>query len=353
MREFLLLYQQWKVRMYIHPPNGLKTFFVCLLVLSTWIPAHASATTESDCQRDIRNQRLLFAAQCYVRLYQAIHKTGQAKQGTPVRKDHFLNRAALSYYHFAKRNLNPAQKAYYTEKAMHLLLRSFKQGYCEAADRCRSNRMLAEKLRQEIQYTPLVVVTGQKTARIKIVGYQFQQVKYAQYNRKIRPGRYTVTISFPGKRIHTKVVMLRPGFGITINVTPINLKLVEHRLLVPKKAPPLVVTGYTLGGLAFLTGAGIAIYGITEEIRLNGIVSNPLTARTLPAQEYESGFKQSQTVKTAGFVTSGAGLALLVSAIVAHVVTNRSTQKNKTLLIAKQAPLPKKKSLLLDTGVQP
>ena len=315
-----------------------------LLVLLCWSgTAWAVILQESDCHRLIRTNQLRLAGQCYLQLFKALCQQKKESPDTPVQKDHFLNRAAMSFYHYAKRHTAVEVKAYHTEKAMKLLMQSFQQGFCEAGDRCRSNRLLAEKLRKEVRYTPFVVVTGHKAARVQVTGYQFKQAQYFQFNRKLRPGKYRVAISYPGQPARTKTVALRPGVGVTINVTPVDIKLVEHRLLIPKKVPPLVISGYTFGGVALALGLGIIVYGAVEENRLNSIISDPLRARALSHDQYQSSFQQAQNVKTAGFVTGGTGLAILVSTVVAHVATNQSKQKNKKLLIANQTSSRKKK----------
>lgn len=305
--------------------------FVVLGVLVSigWPPSmsYAAKVTQQACQSWSKQNQFSQAAECYLSLYRSVDKRAEWKQDAALYKDRFLRQAALGYLQASRQVTELGKQNYLKTQAVRWLRYSFQKGYCEAADRCRSNGLLANRIDKSIQRTPLTVVTSNRRARITVTGYKYKVSRFQRFNSTLSPGRYTVSIAIPGKQVQTKAFTLRPSHPIVLNASAAKIVIREKRILVAKKIPPLVVSGYVVGSAMLVAGAVMLAYGVMEQGRLNGIISDPEKNKSITDGEFNDGFYQAEAFKVVGGVTGGTGISLVIGGVIAHVSANAASQK--------------------------
>jgi len=216
-------------------PRQRRWLWLLLALLCPSAPAQAS---EQPCRKQVKARRFLKAAACYAQLYKRVDKHPQWRKDAPLYKDRFLRHAALCYRLAAKDQPRQGVKGFLKEQAIKLLQTSFEQGFCEASQRCRANRLLADQLKREIGYAPLTVLTENRQTKITVKGYRFREERYQNYTRKVRPGRYELTITHPTRGAKTRSITVKPNHTVSINATSAKIKVIEKRIIVAKKIPP-------------------------------------------------------------------------------------------------------------------
>ncbi|MCB9643778.1 MAG: hypothetical protein H6728_11955 [Myxococcales bacterium] len=298
---------------------------------------------EDSCQGMFSDGAFLEAADCYDKLFQRVDKEPSWASQRKLLKDRFLRHGSLCYRQAARKAATKEEANFLRERAAALLLRTFREGYCESSFRCRMNRQQAEALKKEIGYTPLVVVTGSKEAKVSVKGYKYQGDATGDFNQPLRPGHYQIRVQGVAGKVQSKKIELKRGVMVTLNVTPAQIQIIEKRVLVAKKVPPLVIAGYVVGGSLLVAGLGLVIYASVEQARLNALISNPETAKTITDEEFYGKFNQAGVFKVAGFVAGGVGVVLLAGAIFAQLAANRASQPPSS-----DAQLPRSRLLTLE-----
>lgn len=299
-------------------------FYLSALVTLLWLgSAGYAVASEGPCRRHFQNKRFGKAADCYNKLYESVDQTSSSQEIRVLLKDRYLRQGSIALYQHAQAQTNAAQKSYVLELAIQRLSLSIKNGYCKASRRCLSHKQRIAKLRSMIQYTDLIVTTRDDKTTLIVEGYKYKQSRTKNFQEALRPGKYTLTIRTPGKKDRIKTLLVRGNRPVFVNVTPVQVKIVERRIIVAKKIPPLVLTGYIAGSLLVATGAGLLIYGVVHQASLNARLQNPAENADFSDTDYRSGMQLGQTVAVAGSVATGLGVVALASGAIAHAVTRQ------------------------------
>ncbi|HAA56995.1 MAG TPA: hypothetical protein DCE42_19670 [Myxococcales bacterium] len=294
---------------------------------------------EKACKKLYHNNQFVKAGRCFLQLTQQVSKHLSWKEKKAFYKDRFLSNAAACFVKRAGQVTRPEVQRYWKERAADLLTISFDKKYCMATSSCRVRRTKAEALMKEVRKTPLSILTGVQGAVITLKGFRFRSQKRYELHNTLRPGPYTVHITYPKKTPFTKKIQLLAGRPLTLNLTPAKIRIVKRKILLAKKVPAFVIVGYVVGGIALTVGGGLAIYGGTRQSEINAIVSDPNRQRELPPAVAKSEFEQARSITTIGFVVMSMGVLTLAGAGLTHFLTERAYAGNKA---PKSPPHPRR-----------
>ncbi|TNE48465.1 MAG: hypothetical protein EP343_15350 [Deltaproteobacteria bacterium] len=278
-------------------------------------PAHA---TETPCRSLYQSKKFVQAAKCFDRLLQSIDKKKQVAEIKRLLKDRYLLQGAISMFQASKMQQVMEPKAYYLEQAIVRLQKSVDKKYCKASSRCFRHLRWIERWKQDIRYSRLTIVTGNANSSILLTGYYFSQTQKGNLTQQVRPGTYKVVLKTPGVPTRTQEIQVKPNHRVVVNVTPIQLRLVEKKIVIAKKTPPLVITGYVLGSLFAAAGAGLLAYGLIQQMNLNAIRTDPVAARNQTDSDYLQGMELGRVMGISGSIGAGAGVFLLVGSGIAQ-----------------------------------
>lgn len=286
-----------------------------------------------DCRLLFQQSQYEAAARCFQALLPKLDQNQSLESVRALLKDRYLRNAAIAWNRHGEQQTQMEQKGYYKEQAIAALQQSIDQKFCQAADRCPLNQDLIRLLRGQIQYGSLAVVTGHVQANIVVVGYQFRVQGRESLKRELRPGKYTVTIEVPQRPQQVRAVEIRPKHQLVLNVTPAQIVLQEREIIIPKKIPPLVVTGYVVGGLALATGIVLSVVGVAIQANLNAVRSDPVAQAQQAEDAYHREFDTAGSLVVAGGITIGAGALILAGGVVGQVAANTTKQPDQTPLL--------------------
>lgn len=81
------------------------------------------------------------------------------------------------------------------------------------------------------------------------------------------------------------------------------------------------------------------IYAPLEQGRLNGILSDPKTAKTITDEQYNNEFNTASTILTVGVVAAAVGVVILGAAAIGHALS-QSSQTETTRPLPGLSALP-------------
>lgn len=300
-------------------PRKMTSFLLGLVVVGAVtllsFPAWSSETT---CRSLYNTKKYVKAALCFDKLLTAVDSQKQVDEIKLLLKDRYLLQGAISMFQAAKLQQVMEPKAYYLEQATRRLQQSVDQKYCKASSRCLRHLQWIERWEKQIRYSRLTIVTGKPKATIKLSGYYFSKTHQGNLTQKVRPGKYEVVLMMPGEPKRTQTISVKPSHAVVVNVTPIKLQLVEKRIVIAKKMPPLVITGYVLGSVLAAAGAGLLAYGLVQQMNLNAVRSDPTAARNQTDSDYLQGMELGRVMGISGSIGAGAGVFLLVGSGIAQ-----------------------------------
>lgn len=305
-------------------PHRSRVWFATMALL--WLVVcspRQSFATETRCRNYFQAQQFQKAGACYEALYVSVAQTSSSEELRKLLQDRYLYQASVAYYRQAKTEQQVERRGFFTEKAMSALKQSLAQGLCKESNRCLEYRQRSEELRQSIQYTDLIVTTQDENANITVRGFHYQETRRKNFQQELRPGGYQVLIETPGRPVRRTQIQLRGGKPLFLNVTPVQIKVIEKRIIVARQIPPLVLTGYIAGSLLVAGGAVLLIYGVGQQASLNARLQNPKENKDLSDKDYRGGMMTAQTLGVVGSIAAGLGIVALVSGAVAHVVTRQ------------------------------
>ncbi|MCB9643780.1 MAG: hypothetical protein H6728_11965 [Myxococcales bacterium] len=292
--------------------------FLLLAFLSLPSVVWGANKVEKACRAMFSMGEFLEAADCYDGLFQRVDKEPSWAKRRMLLKERFLRHGSLCYRKAAGKVATKEEADFLRERAAALLLRTFREGYCESSFRCRTNRQQAEALKKEIGYTPLVVVTGSKEAKVSVKGYKYQGDATGDFNQPLRPGHYQIRVQGVAGKVQSKKIELKRGVMVTLNVTPAQIQIIEKRILVAKTIPPVVVVGYTIGGGLALSGAILLVVGLVWQNQLNALISDPLRNESLLDKDFHEDYNRAETLSIVGASVGGVGVALLIASLILH-----------------------------------
>ncbi|TNE44106.1 MAG: hypothetical protein EP343_30610 [Deltaproteobacteria bacterium] len=291
-------------------------------------PAWASA---QSCRSMFQAKKFVASGNCFLEQVKVADANKSLSGIRNLLKDRYLRNAAIAFHQASEKQTAPGVRSYWKERAVQALQRSLNKGYCKAARRCRLNQKLVQSLTEKIGYGTLVVVTGVPLAVIAIKGYKFAEQAKGKARLKLRPGAYTVEVKAPGRAVNRRNVTIKRKHRVLVNVTKARVVLRERRILVAKKLPPLVITGYAVGASLAFVGAVLAVVGVASQANLNSQRSDPELQANLQEDAYHRDFDTAGSLVVAGGVASGAGLLVLAGGIVGHVTANRAANAKKEI----------------------
>ncbi len=290
----------------------------------------AWASTQS-CRLMYQAKKFVASGNCFLEQVQAADANKTLAGIRSLLKDRYLRNAAIAFHQASEKQTVFGVESYWKERAVQALQRSLSKGYCKAARRCRLNQKLVQSLTEKIGYGSLVVVTGAPLATIAVKGYKFAKTAKGKARLTLRPGSYTVEVKAPGRGGNRRRITIKRKHRVLVNVTKARVVLRERQILVAKKLPPLVITGYAVGASLALVGAVLAVVGVASQANLNSQRSDPELQANLQEDAYHRDFDTAGSLVVAGGVTSGAGLLVLAGGIVGHVTANRATKAEKEI----------------------
>lgn len=280
---------------------------------------------DGACRTLFTQKRFIAAAQCFQALTSQVDQKKQFASMANLLKDRFLTDAAISYNNASTSEKDIQKRGYLKEQAIALLQRTQKEGLCKSRNRCLRNTRWIEQFKNEIQYGRLIVFTGRSDARIHIVGYKLRKQKSVTFNEALRPGRYTIRIMQGQKEIKRKTIELKPNHSAVMDARPAKIRVVVKRILIAKKIPPLVLTGYIIGGALLIGGAVVTVLGYMNQSTLNTCRQDPSCPQ--PQDVYNREFDQAGVLVTIGYVGAITGMAVIGGGIIAHTVSGSPSKK--------------------------
>lgn len=166
-----------------------------LLGCSSFIGWAQDANAQARCYSLFSKRAFVQAANCFET---EAKKMGAAPQGTRrLKKGRMLRNAALCLDRAAKRS-NATRAAGLRIRAMGVLSRYLKQKlYPDGSTRAATRKLLG-KLRRQIGYATLTIVTNQPNAKVCITGTDFRQCKTSAYwNIRLLPKNYQIEVTYP------------------------------------------------------------------------------------------------------------------------------------------------------------
>ncbi len=317
---------------------NLRFFFAFLLCCVVWPVSASAQNNEATCQKLYKTSTFLQAGDCYKSLIGTL-RTRKRDDFRDLLEDRYLRNGAICYAKAAEQPAHQASKAVLQGRAADLLMESFRSGTCKASGRCESNRKLADQLLRKIKAAPLAVLTGNEEARITVTGVEYNRQALGQFSESVRPGLYTVEVFFPPNNKKVQAVEIKPGLGKTINISPDKINILEKNVVIANQTPPIVIVGYVVGGIVLAAGIPMIIYAPLEQGRLNGILSDPKTAKTITDEQYNNEFNTAGTILTVGVIAAAVGVVILGAAAIGHALS-QSSQTETTRPLPGLSALP-------------
>jgi hypothetical protein len=317
-------------------------------------PAHAA---KANCAALFQNKQFLQAGKCFAAKAEAMGPSRSLSKIQRYLKGQNLRNAALCYRKAAKTIQNQEQAAYLREQALRILQGYLKDNLCQRRYLCKLAKGETLELINQIKYVQLSIVTSpNKRASVTIKGYKtmVQYFSPPQWNKQIRPGRYTVTVQYAGSKRIKKEIIAAPGTPLTITAlapTPPAKRLVRtpptRRIIAripPRKAPPppranvvpWVVAG--IGVAIAAVGGGLLLYAQSEvgardqlynTLKSETDKANTSEARATEAKRQTDELLRTQlsthhnnafTASTAGWIVLGVGGATVAVGLVMFAI---------------------------------
>jgi hypothetical protein len=322
---------------------------MCGVFLGVGIVINSAEAMEAPCRKHFDGAQFALAAECYKGLLKQVDQNPGVSEIRILLKDRYLVQAAISYNRAAQAAKTVDEIGLHKELAVEQVKHSLREGYCKASQRCLNHQRWVEQMVREIGYSTLIVVTGDEKAAITVSGLRISEVQKGSFNRVLRPGNYRVAIDIPGQKPRTRDIELRGNHRMVINVTPVQIQIVEKRIIIAKKVPPLVLAGYIAGGVLIAGGAALLIYGVVNQSQLNTIRQDPILNKEQSDDDYIRDFGNAQIVSISGGITAGTGVLVLVGGLIAHLAAAgtktppriqlvppevRSTAQNRTVWLS-------------------
>lgn len=251
----------------------------CLSGLLFICPAYAQTPTCSDLYRQ---KKFLPAGKCFERKANAMGESKQLSKIQRYLKGQSLRNAALSYRKAGQAEQNAEKAVYRYEQALLILQRYLKENLCQKQYLCRLAKGESLELLNQIKYVQLSIVTSpNKRAIVRIQGfkYKIQHFSPPQWNKRIRPGRYTVRVKYEGQKVIVREIIATPGKALTIALLAPTPVVVRRRPSIPRTSvvrirplprKPKVVQHKTSAFPFVIAGAGVLVAGVGAALLIYG-----------------------------------------------------------------------------------
>ncbi len=240
-----------------------RILFLTILLSFFLFDVHDSFAGDEEgasCRRWFQRGEFVLAAHCYESL---ISKVKNPKEDKLLQLESWVRNAALALEKAAQKSKKRERAAYLRERALRLL-QSKKALF--APKRRKIISILADKMEESIGYADLTVISHHQKASISIKGYHFQRQATGTFSAKVRPGYYTILVTYPDGGTQAKNVLLKPTRPLLVQFAPKKTPKKPRRIVAPMPRPisssslPLWLMG---GGAALLlAGGGIVVWSI-------------------------------------------------------------------------------------------
>lgn len=230
------------------------SWIACLCTCFAWTVQAQRKSGSELCASMYSNGYYLPASKCYQKEGDAIRMHPQIPERLRIQKGIFYREAARNLELAARKEKRPAVAAYLRERAVSFLERILKQGLVRkkfGKRRGRFIRITAQKYRAKVGYASLAISTSQLQSTIQLKGYRFLHTTKGRFNKRLRPGMYTITVRFPkSAKVRVRKITLLPN-------TPKVVSFLHDPPL-----PVLASTGYIIGAVAAVGGGVMLAYGM-------------------------------------------------------------------------------------------
>jgi hypothetical protein len=286
------------------------------------------------------------AASCYELAAQQIDQDPAQKAFATLLKERYFRYSAMAYQRAAE-GAQEAPKAFFLERAVEMLIITFREGYCRAARRCRENRLLADQIKAQIRYGTLVISSKDPKANISVKGFRYAQARQKDFTEEVRPGTYRITIVFPDVPAQTREVVIPPGDRVLLDVSPTQIKVKVRRVYTSRQIPPLILASYIGGVLVIVGGGALGVYGLVRQNEVNGIMGDPKQNSSYTDKQFAGDFGTAQILTVVGMSALGLGIAIVVGGVVAQrtLAPKKDDAANRPKTVGtEQEPRPKAKA---------
>ncbi|TNE48940.1 MAG: hypothetical protein EP343_13740 [Deltaproteobacteria bacterium] len=336
--------------------------WLCLLALVLCLqplPAQGQPTYKG-CIQQYRQKRYIASSQCFAQVAENIkaQAAGNLTEKQRVRRGRALRNAANAIRRGAPKVTDVSQRAYLYEQGALYLKQYLAEKLYETNYLKKSALYQRRELESKVGRTTLSVVAGAPKAQIRVQGYKLDYTAKAKWNRSVRPGFYTITVTYPweSKPLRRtiavapktpKLLALQPPAKPTKRRRPVPPRTRRDTPPIARTTPPqqpasssgLVAAKWVLLGL----GSAVVVAGVvtlalgqsanTRKIEtfqaLSGSSTNNDPTKT---QEILADDAQSQTLIPLGWTLSSVGLASAVVGVVLFALPSKP----------KPSPLPPK-----------
>lgn len=148
--------------------------------------------------------------------------------------------AAVSMRKAARASRLPAYQSYLRERVIQYLRLFLGRKLYESSNQKRVATLLKEEMYQKIGYARLTVTTPSKKVQILVLGFRFQDKSQGLWSKEVRPGRFSVIITAPGKTPVTRTLDIRPREPVVIALLAKDLGMDVSK---KRKTPPPPLRG--------------------------------------------------------------------------------------------------------------
>ncbi|MBK07238.1 MAG: hypothetical protein CL920_06625 [Deltaproteobacteria bacterium] len=313
-----------------------------------WSYRHADAATDRVCKRYFQKKQYERSADCFQRLVLSVDP--KASEEDRIKAGVWLRNAVVALKRAANQEKKIGKANYLREKGVKLLDSYIdKKLYVNSSQRNIAKTMKTG-LVDSIGYTNLTVVSGHLKAKIQVIGFQWKSEGVGTLNQKLRPGTYTVLVTYPGTPASAKAVNMEasvpkvitfqpPAKKRTVAKTPERREPPVRRPAPPKSSPvPLIVM--SVGAVVTLGGAGVVGWSV---VGTQGERDALLNEQPSPENTKQIGqlTELAKTQNLIGWVVLGVGVGGVVAGVVmlamqpkAPSTTPTSTRLDLTLQLS-------------------
>jgi hypothetical protein len=321
------------------------------------------ALASDKCEAMLKQRSYLKAAQCFQQRSDKMPPPDQLSKIQRYLKGQALRSAWTAYDKAAVQTKDIEKGGHYRENALKLIDFYLKNKLCPKPYLCQIVLGKQTKIRKAIGYAQLTVVTDSKVSGfLEVKGYKYLAKKTTppQWSQAVRPGRYTVTVTYEGQKALVRRLIVRPNTPRVLTMFPKKAqpdKRIVVRVPPPRRIPPKttstnVVPLVLIGVGAAVTVAGGVLLGmaVLQDGERNTIATSLVNdAKELSPSEraklagdektknglgkIDSLATSASTLELAGYGAAGGGIAILAAGIVLALLPKKPAKKTKAALL--------------------
>jgi len=254
----------------VYPARLLQKLRTLAFLLALLAGQVAQATPPS-CKELYLAKKYLKAAQCFQAQANQMPPSNKLDKFQRYLKGIHLRNAAHAFTQAAQKTSDRVEAAYLREQALLLLRQYLQEKLCRKNYRCRLVQGEQLALLKQINYTQVVIVTsGKKNATLFIKGphYHYQGPLLGSWSSKLRPGSYTVTVTFPSIAPRQRQIVAGNSPNLVLQFQPpatrpvATTRPLSTSRRVPPPPPPSLLPWILVGAGATLAVAGGILAGL-------------------------------------------------------------------------------------------